>query len=226
MAPPARERRPLASSPGGGRHRCAERSERRVLRTRPDDAEHRGPGREGTTSELGVLPAARLRRAVPTGGRRSLASASLRLLAWAPRRAPPGTELSCPVGCAGGRDHERFSRWGQVSRAILPLRGTSREGSHPAGWGLRRRGPAGRCAGPHRENCPEVGVPLPAGPCCRPGVAFLGVAVEPAGQETGNGHLREDPDQGDDAESHYPHVQAGGDDTDDDPGGGGGLGSG
>ena len=28
-----------------------------------------------------------------------------------------------------------------------------------AGWGLCRRGPAGRCAGPHRENWPEVGVP-------------------------------------------------------------------
>ena len=28
-------------------------------------------------------------------------------------------------------------------------------------WGLRRRGPPGRCAGPHRENWPEVGVPKP-----------------------------------------------------------------
>ena len=52
-------------TPTSGRHRCAKRSERRVPRSRPDDAEHRGPGREGTTSELGVLPAARLRRAVP-----------------------------------------------------------------------------------------------------------------------------------------------------------------
>ena len=33
-----------------------------------------------------------------------------------------------------------------LSRAILPLRGTCREGSYPDGWGLRRRGPAGRCA--------------------------------------------------------------------------------
>ena len=49
----ARERRPPASSPGGGRHRCAARSERRVPHTRPDDADHRGPGREGITSELG-----------------------------------------------------------------------------------------------------------------------------------------------------------------------------
>ena len=35
-----------------------------------------------------------------------------------------------------------------------------REGSHPDdGCGLRRRGPAGRRAGPHRENWPGVGVP-------------------------------------------------------------------
>ena len=36
---------------------------------------------------------------------------------------------------------------GPLSHAILPLRGTRREGSHPDGWGLCRRGPAGRCAG-------------------------------------------------------------------------------
>ena len=66
------------------------------------------------------------------------------------------------------------------------LGGTRRDGNRPDGWGLRRRGPAGRCAdrrsafqavlaplldgryavrgpvgggaGPHRENWPEVGV--------------------------------------------------------------------
>ena len=55
MAPPARERRPLASSPGGGRHRCAERSERCVPRSRPDDAERRVPAERRTIPELGVL---------------------------------------------------------------------------------------------------------------------------------------------------------------------------
>ena len=50
MAPAARERRPLASSPGGGRHRCAKRSERRVRGSRPDDAERRGTGREASHS--------------------------------------------------------------------------------------------------------------------------------------------------------------------------------
>ena len=60
---------------------------------------------------------------------------------------------------AGRRPVASSPGGGPLSHAILPLRGTRREGSHPDGWGLRRRGPAGRCAGPHRENCPEVGVP-------------------------------------------------------------------
>ena len=49
-----------------------------------DHTERWDSRREGTTPQLGVLPAARLRRAVPTRGRRSLACASLRLVAWAP----------------------------------------------------------------------------------------------------------------------------------------------
>ena len=40
--------------------------------------------------------------------------------------------------------------------------GTCREGSHPGGWGPSRRPPLAGCAGPHRENWPEVGVPVPA----------------------------------------------------------------
>ena len=43
-----------------------------------------------------------------------------------------------------------------LSRAILPLGDTRREGSHPDGWGSCRRGPAGRCA--DRRS----GVPVPA----------------------------------------------------------------
>ena len=42
-------------TPTSGRHRCAKRSERRVPRSRPDDAERRGPGREANHPELGVL---------------------------------------------------------------------------------------------------------------------------------------------------------------------------
>ena len=55
-----RERRPP------GRHRCAKRRERRVPRSRPDDAERRGPYREANHPlNSGSFPAARLRRAVP-----------------------------------------------------------------------------------------------------------------------------------------------------------------
>ena len=46
--------------------------------------------------------------------------------------------------------------------AVSAVGGTCRDGSHFDDCGLRRRGPAGRGAGPHRENCPEVGVPLRA----------------------------------------------------------------
>ena len=42
---------------------------------RPHNAEHRVP--TGKHPQLGVLPAARLRRAVPTGGRRSLAAGAI-----------------------------------------------------------------------------------------------------------------------------------------------------
>ena len=97
----------MSVSPGGGRHRCAG-AQRKACATQPSGSLRNAgvPAERRTTPALGVLPAARLRRDVPTRGRRSLASASLRLVAWAPRRAPPGTELSCLAGCAGGRDHE------------------------------------------------------------------------------------------------------------------------
>ena len=73
-------------------------------------------------------------------------------------RAPARYRSETPAGRTGRRS--------AVARHPA-LRGTRREENHPDGWGLRRRGPAGRCAGPHRENWPEVGVPLrpaPSGP--------------------------------------------------------------
>ncbi len=95
MAPAARERRPLASSPGGGRHRCAKRSERRVRGSRPDDAERRGTGREashsGTRGPSRPPAFGGLCRAPPgelPRGRRSPACASLCMVAWVPRLAP------------------------------------------------------------------------------------------------------------------------------------------
>ena len=47
---------------------------------------------------------------------------------------------------AGRRPVASSPGGGPLSRAILPLRGTRPEGSHPDSWGLGRRGPAGRCA--------------------------------------------------------------------------------
>ena len=84
-------------------------------------------------------------------------------------RAPARCRSEAPTGRTGQRSKPspRFFTIGgtrfPLSRAILPLGGTRREGRHPDGWGLRGRGPAGRCAGPHREDWPEVGVPWPAG---------------------------------------------------------------
>ena len=59
------------------------------------DPEFGGGGLSAGTPAFSVIrtaawytPFAALRAAVPTGGRRSLACASLRLVAWAPRRAP------------------------------------------------------------------------------------------------------------------------------------------
>ena len=106
VLPAARLRRavPTAgrpSSPGGGSLACASFQ-------CTDHAERWDSRREGTTSELGVLPAARLRRAVPTAGRPSspgggsLACASFRLVAWAPcamfsvRVAPSATRRALP----------------------------------------------------------------------------------------------------------------------------------
>ena len=112
--------------------------------------------REGTTSELGVLPAARLRRAVPTRGRRSLACASLRPVAWAPcamfsvRVAPSATRRALP-------------RLRNPDERCLPFQctdhadaGIPAEKEPPRNWGsFPPPAYGGLCR-------PEVGVPLPA----------------------------------------------------------------
>ena len=125
-----------------------------------------GPGREANRPELGVLPAARLRRAVPTGGRRSLASASLRLVACGRDVHHPGTALSCrragPPTERMARRHGNADLW-----AVLPV-----------GPGTAARSAAnGVCHAPvrmtldagvpaERRTAPELGV-LP----CRPPAA-------------------------------------------------------
>ena len=109
-----------------------------------DHAERWDSRREGTTSQLGVLPAARLRRAVPTGGRRSLACASLRLVAWAP--------CASSASATNGVCHSNVR--------ITPNAGIPAEKEPPRSFpGPSRRPPRGGGAGPHRENWPEVGVP-------------------------------------------------------------------
>ena len=73
-----------------------------------DYAERWDSRREGTTSELGVLPAARPRRAVPAGGRRSRAAVTtlhLRRSASAPFHARRGVQADPIMGVfpGGGR---------------------------------------------------------------------------------------------------------------------------
>ena len=82
MAPLARERRPLVGTAARSAANGVYRAAARMTLNAEVPAERR------TTPNSGSFPAARLRRAVPTRGRRSLAGASLCLVAWAPRRAP------------------------------------------------------------------------------------------------------------------------------------------
>ena len=100
----------------------------------------------------GNEPPAALRAAVPTRGRRSLTHAPSRLPASRGLRLRSNRP---EVGVPSPTRHRA-------------LKGTHREGSHPDGWGLGRRGPAGRCAGlktgapgpsslydPAQRLCPE-----------------------------------------------------------------------
>ena len=70
------------------------------------------PAERSAPPNSGFFAAARLRRAVPTGGRRSLASASLCVVACGRDWHRPANCTFMPAGCAGGRDHGSFSRSG------------------------------------------------------------------------------------------------------------------
>ena len=92
----------MGVSPGGGRHRCAKRSERRVPPSRPDDAERGVPAERGAP-QLGVLPAARLRRAVPaptgrTGRRSAFPCQRVALRGGVRPRLAPSSELHFHAG--------------------------------------------------------------------------------------------------------------------------------
>ena len=159
-----RERRPP------GRHRCAKRGERRVPRSRPDDAERRGPCREANHPwSSGSFPAARRRRAVPTGGRRSLAWASLCTVGSVPRGEPPLDSGSFPPP-AGRR---------AVPRGVTLHGGVGPRGEPPHPWtrGPSRRPPAAGCAD-RRSAFPCLRVILHGGVGAERGTT-LGLGVLP-----------------------------------------------
>ena len=137
-----RERRPP------GRHRCAKRRERRVPRSRPDDAERRGPCREANHPRTRgpSLPPACGGLCRP-GGRRSLACTSLSTVAWSREANHPRTRgPSLPPACGGlCRPGGRRS----LACASLCTVAWSREANHP-----RTRGPS---------------LPPACGGLCRPG---------------------------------------------------------
>ena len=102
-----------------------------------DHAERWDSRQEGTTSELGVLPAARLRRAVPTGGRRSRAAVTtlhLRRSASTPFHARRGVQSDrswglLPVGAAPSH--------ALSAGRLAPTGRTAGLGAHPGsttGW--------------------------------------------------------------------------------------------
>ena len=122
-------------------------------------------------------PPAGLRPAVPTGGRRSPAAGSSARMAssggaamsasCAPRRQvgvrgggaamrrPLAVSLPCglrPAVPTGGRRSPAAGALRTNGAVSTPRR-------HAAEQRCAARWPAASCAGPHRENCPEVGVP-------------------------------------------------------------------
>ena len=110
---------------------------------------------------------ARLRQAVPAPtGRTGQRSAFQAVPALFSRLAVRGFDRLSAVD-AGRRPalrcRARPTRFGGTRfpglRATLSSGVRAEKGAIPTGQGPRRRGPAGRGAGPHRENCPEVGVP-------------------------------------------------------------------
>ena len=136
--------------PGGGRHRCAERSESRLLRSCPDDTERRGSGRKASHSGTRgpSLPPAfgglcRPEVGVPLPARRSAEWRGCRDLHH------PGTALSCGRGeradpimwvFPGGGPH-RWRDPGGQRYAGLTTSSTNRRRrlAEPGVWGVMAR---------------------------------------------------------------------------------------
>ena len=138
----------------GVRRRGAKRRRRTPGSLWSRQVPHREEEPAGDVRVVSIARLARLRRAVPAPPGETLMIGSAR----SPRphkKSPAALTLAGPGVIAAGfalpRDAGRrpvasSPGGGPLSRAILPLRGTRREGSDPDGWGQRRRGPAGRCA--------------------------------------------------------------------------------
>ena len=176
--PQEARRRAGTGTPTSGRHSCA--VARRARRT-----SNGGMVRTATGTSTGVavqvrdIPPvgctsfARLRRAVPTGGRRSLASRIIPPVGSTWFHPPPAGGADRRSAFPGLPDHP--AGWQYVVRPP-PAGGADRRSAfpglpdHPAGRLYVVRPPLAGGAGPHRENWPEVGVPLPPGPPPRSGV--------------------------------------------------------
>ena len=126
---------------------------------------------------VGTALFAALRAAVPTGGRRSLAGASLRVVAWAPvggagrhaRSVGPRNGVPPPAKTAGTARERRplVGTRGSAKPAPMTVRRTDVSGAPPAQSGLR-------CSLRFAQRCrPEVGVPLPVRRLCSIGTAPL-----------------------------------------------------
>ena len=132
---------------------------------------------------IGTALFAALRAAVPTGGRRSRACASLRLVAWAPvggagrhaRSVGPRNGVPPPAKTAGRPGNADL-------RSVLPVGAGTRGSAKPAPMTVRRTDVSGappaksglRCSLRFAQRCrPEVGVPVLARRLCSTGTALF-----------------------------------------------------
>ena len=122
-----------------------------------DHAERWGFRRDQTTWERRVRPAARRRRAVPAGGRRSKPSPPSSVPRSTPRRELSRRSGFVPPPACGGLCRPEAGVPSRPRR--LPYRGPRRDGSYPGGRGSSRRPPTAGCAGlktgvPSRPRAP------------------------------------------------------------------------
>ena len=140
----------------------------------------RRPPTAGCADQRSAFPCLRV---APPGGLGAMRQFSVRVAPSATRRALPRYEKS-------GRTVSAIPMYGSHRTLGFPPRR-----NHLATGGPSRRPPTAGCAGPHRENWPEVGVPLPArrsawwlgrhAPVQRPRGAFCDSASAPEVEKSG-----------------------------------------